>query len=118
MNGQAVVSSVRLTDSPQSIHGLASIVYLGGCQSSFGREQLSSRESVFKGDNFVRIMGDTFARGGIVPHVQIDPAGSIEYAISKRGPHYKGDRLFRDTGHILEALYKYLNSIQTYNTIN
>ena len=33
-------------------------------------------------------MGDTFARGGIVPHVQIDPADQSEYAISKGGPHY------------------------------
>ena len=40
-------------------------------------------------------MGDTFAQVGIVPHVHIDPAG---YAISKGGPHYMGDRLFRDAG--------------------
>jgi len=46
-------------------------------------------------DNPVRVMGDAFARGGIVPHVQIDPAG---YANSKMGPRYMGDRLFCDTG--------------------
>jgi len=28
----------------------ASILYLGGCQSSFGREQLSSRGIIFKGE--------------------------------------------------------------------
>src|SRR6218665_203411 len=60
----------------------SSIVYLGGCQLSFGREQLGSRGIIF--------MGDTFAR---VPHVKIYLAG---YAISKLGPHYMGDRLFRD----------------------
>ena len=91
MNGYTVVSYVRLRgpvyptvglrlawlSRPNPIHGSASIVYLGGCQSSFGREQLSSRGFFFKGDNFVRFMGDAFARGGIVPHVQIDPAGSM-----------------------------------------
>src|SRR6218665_2362118 len=56
---------------------------LGGRQLSFGRDQLGSRGSFLKRNNFVRFMGDTFARGRIVPHVQIDPAG---YAISKGGP--------------------------------
>jgi len=36
-----------------------SIVYLRGCQLSLGREQPSSRRIIFKGDNFVRFMGDT-----------------------------------------------------------
>jgi len=39
-------------------------------------------------------MEDTFARWGIVSHVQIYPT---EYAISKGGPHYVKDRLFCDT---------------------
>jgi len=35
-------------------------------------------------------MGDTFARGGIVPHVQIDPTRSIWIRYIKKGPHYIG----------------------------
>jgi len=63
MNGYAVVSSVRLhgpvyltvglhlvwLSRPNPILDPASIVYLGGCQSSFGREQLSSRRILFQG---------------------------------------------------------------------
>src|SRR6218665_2908587 len=50
------------------------------------------RGSIFKGDNFVRFMGDTFARGGSCHtfiYIYIWPNQS-EYAISKRGPHYMG----------------------------
>jgi len=73
MSGYAVVSSVRfrlltryrptprLTESPLPtpgpIHGPArfvtkhtTIVYLGGCQLSFGREQLGSRGIIFQGE--------------------------------------------------------------------
>jgi len=63
MKGYAVVSSVRLRgpiyqtvvlclawlSRPNYIHGPASIVHLGGCQSSFGGEQLRSRGILFKG---------------------------------------------------------------------
>ena len=42
MNGYAVVSSVRLTESPQLYSlGQRQLFTFGGCQSSFGREQLS-----------------------------------------------------------------------------
>jgi len=108
MNGYAVVSSVhlhgpvytkfgqRLTwlSRPSPIHGPASIVYLGGCQSSFGREQLSSRGSIFRGDNFALFMGDTFSRGGIVPHFW------IRYI--EKGPHYmEGIGYFVTPAHLL-----------------
>jgi len=46
--------------------------------------------SFFKGDNFVRFMGDTFARGGIVPHVQIDPVGSIWISYIEKGTTLHG----------------------------
>ena len=42
-------------------------------------------------DDFVQLMGDTFARGGIVPHVQIHPAG---YLISLRGYNSNGGILY------------------------
>ena len=78
MNAYSVVSSIRLRcpinptvgirlawlSRPCPIHGIASIVYPGCCQLSFGREQLNSRGSLYKGDTFVRFMGGTFARGG------------------------------------------------------
>src|SRR6218665_2347395 len=56
----------RLTESPLPtlfIHGPARFVNSlpRFCQLSFGR---GSRGIIFKGDNFVRFMGDTFARGG------------------------------------------------------
>src|SRR6218665_2151534 len=54
--------------------------------------------SFFKGDNFVRFMGDTFARGGSFHTFRLIPPDQSEYDISKGGPQYMGDRLFRDTG--------------------
>src|SRR6218665_2668276 len=65
--------------------------------SSFGREQSSSRGSFFIGDNFVRFMGDTFARGGSFHTFRLIRLDQFEYAILNRGPHHRGDRLFRDT---------------------
>ena len=53
------------------------------------REQLSSRGSFSRGI-ISYDKGDTFARGEIVPPVQIDPD---RYAISKGGPH-----IFHNTG--------------------
>src|SRR6218665_2621174 len=51
----------------------------------------------FKGDNFVRFMVDTFPRGGSFHTFRLIRPDRSEYAISKRGPHYMGDRLFRYT---------------------
>src|SRR6218665_126651 len=62
--------------------------------SSFGREQSSSRGSFFKGDNFGRFMGDTFARGGSFHTFRLIRPDQSEYVISKREPHFMGDRLF------------------------
>ena len=84
MTGYALVSSVcllqinsrptpRLTESPF----VTLFIVPRGCLLSFGREQLNSRGIIFQGESFLTIHGDTFTREGIVPHVQIDPAGSI-----------------------------------------
>src|SRR6218665_2554074 len=43
-------------------------------------------------------MGNTFARRGSFHTFRLIRLDQSEYAISKRGPHYMGDRLFRDTG--------------------
>src|SRR6218665_174289 len=91
---------------------------------------LRRRTIRFKGDHFSRGIISYVSWGcvcmrGIVPHVQIDPVGyarlfrkgdhtvyggdmlfkKIEtsgYAISKGGPHYMRDRLFRDNGSNLD----------------
>jgi len=55
--------------------------YLDGCQLSFGREQIGSRGIIFKGDNFVRFMGDTFARGGSFHTFRLIRPDQSEYAI-------------------------------------
>src|SRR6218665_1266021 len=82
---------------PSPIH--EPIVYLGGCQSSFGREQLSSRGSIFKVDNFVRFMVETFARVGD-RSTRSDISGRINLnTLYRKGDHITwGDRLFRETG--------------------
>ena len=46
--------------------------------------------SFFKGNNFVRFMGDTFARGGSFHTFRLIRPDQSEYAIWKRGPHYMG----------------------------
>src|SRR6218665_3313346 len=56
------------------------------------------------GDNFVRFMGDTFARGGSFRTFRLIRPDHSEYAISKGGPHYMRDRLFRDTGRWLTRI--------------
>ena len=39
-------------------------------------------------------MGDTFARGGSFHTFRLIRPDQSEYAISKKGPHFMGDRLF------------------------
>jgi len=79
----------------------ASMVYLGGCQLSFAREQLGSRGIIFQGDNFVRFMGIRLLEGD--SSTRSDWSGSIwiRYYIEKRTTLYgeNRDRLFRDTGN-------------------
>src|SRR6218665_592758 len=60
--------------------------------------------SFVKGDNFVRFMRDTFARGGSFHTFRLIRPDQSEYTISKRGPHYMGDRLIRDTGALASRL--------------
>jgi len=112
MTGYALVSSVcllqinsrptpRLTESPFGPYSLdQSIVYIVVCLLSFGREQLNSKGIIFQGGSFRTVHGGYVCTRGIVPHVQIDPAGSIwiRYRLSKGGPNYMGNRLFSDTG--------------------
>jgi len=82
-----------------SVHGPASIVYLGGCQSSFGRKQLSFSTEIISYDSW----GIRLHEGGSLHTFRLIRPDQSKYAISKRGPHYMGYRLFRDTGRAAAA---------------
>src|SRR6218665_3000719 len=102
-----VVSSVRLTESPQP-YSLA----IDNCLPQRLSTVFRTRTIKFKWYPFSRGIishvswGIRLHEGGSFHTFRLIRPDQYEYAISKRGPHYTGDMLFRVTDRLGDKLIK------------